>query len=291
MTNALTLERHASEAAQNLPALLANAETLAATLTAGAHGRRRPGPGETFWQYRDYTQNDPASAIDWRQSARVPNRYFVRETEWETAATVRLWCSQAESMEYGSRELTKLWRAEILTTALALLLTKAGEKIGVLPPDGPGQGGQRAVMTLAEYLVSPHRESEDPLPPLCPPGTTQAVYISDFHAPTEGLVKRLKEIAATGVPTHLIAISDIAEETFPFTGRVLFEPPREHHHARLFGDAKAIADAYFKARRAHFGVVEDTCRRFGFTFIRHRTDGPATPALAQIHNAVAGQVR
>ncbi|MEM9233358.1 MAG: DUF58 domain-containing protein [Pseudomonadota bacterium] len=291
MTDALTLERHAAETAQRLPALLANAETLAATLMAGAHGRRRPGPGETFWQYRDYTQNDPASAIDWRQSARAPQRYFVRETEWETAATVRLWCGQSESMAYGSADVTKLWRAQILTTALALLLTKAGERIGALPSESPGSGGQRAVITLAEYLVSDGAENADPLPPLCPPGTTQAVYISDFYVPTTELVSRLKAIAASGVTCHFIALADPSEEDFPFSGRVLFQTPRGSGRSTIFGDAAAVAEDYRRTRHAHLGVMEDLCRRFGFTFIRHRTDSPATPALAQAHNAIAGQVR
>ena len=37
---------------------------------AGAHGLRRPGPGEEFWQYRPAQPGEPARAIDWRRSAR-----------------------------------------------------------------------------------------------------------------------------------------------------------------------------------------------------------------------------
>lgn len=286
-TNALHLEHEAADAARRLPALLASAESLSATLTAGAHGRRRAGTGETFWQYRDYTRNDPASAIDWRQSARSPRRYYVRETEWETAATIRLWVGEGESLDYSSGGgPTKRWRGAVIATALALLLTKAGEKIGPLPARRPGMAGQRAVMQFAEHTLLPEAE-EDPLPPLSPPGTTQAVYISDFHLPTEALIARLREIAATGIPSHFIQLSDPAEEDFPFSGRTVFTSPGGTR-SRLFGDASAVAEDYRRVRNAHFGVMEDTCRQFGMSFLRHRTDHGATPVLAQTHNLIAG---
>lgn len=289
--SSLQIEHEAAEAALRLPSLLANAETLAATLSAGAHGRRRSGPGETFWQYRDYTQNDPASSIDWRQSARSPRRYFVRETEWETAATIRLWCQGGASLDYSSGDHpSKRWRASVIATALALLLTKSGEKIGSLPAHGPSRSGQRAVISFAEQAVGYFDQEQEPLPPICPSGTTQAVYISDFHAPTTELIDRLKELAALGIPIHLIQIADPAEEKFPFSGRTVFEGPGGDKKQRLFGDAATIADDYRARREAHFGVVSDFCRQFGMTFLRHQTNHPATPLLALAHSAIAGDV-
>ena len=38
--------------ASRLPDLLAAARRIAANVMLGIHGRRRPGPGETFWQFR-----------------------------------------------------------------------------------------------------------------------------------------------------------------------------------------------------------------------------------------------
>lgn len=287
MSLTLDLERQATEAASSLPALLADAETLAATLAAGAHGRRRAGSGETFWQYRDYTSHDSAASIDWRQSARAPARLFVRETEWETAATIRLWCARSDSLQYGSASVTKRWRAQVLTTALALLLTKSGEKISLMPGATPAMGGQRAVMTVAETLLGPF-ENKDDLPALPPTGTTQAVYISDFHLDIERLEGRLKEIAAIGIPLHLVAVSDPAEEAFPFKGRMLFEDPGSSASRKLLGDAGRVAEDYRRRRTAHFGVIEDICRQFGMTFLRHRTDHPAALVLSQLHDSISG---
>ena len=96
------------------------ADRVAATVIQGVHGRRRVGQGDAFWQYRPYRDGDSASQIDWRQSARS-RHLFVRETEWEAAASVWLWRDASPSMQYASLRNTdtKAVRGELLTLALA----------------------------------------------------------------------------------------------------------------------------------------------------------------------------
>ena len=89
------------ELAGTLPALMVAADRVAATVIQGVHGRRRVGQGDAFWQYRPYRDGDSASQIDWRQSARS-RHLFVRETEWEAAASVWLWRDASPSMQYAS---------------------------------------------------------------------------------------------------------------------------------------------------------------------------------------------
>ena len=66
----IDLRRRAEQLAAGYPALQAEAERVAAVVAQGVHGRRRPGQGETFWQYRNYQPSDSANQIDWRRSAR-----------------------------------------------------------------------------------------------------------------------------------------------------------------------------------------------------------------------------
>ena len=100
MASASTLNR-SLELAGTLPALMVAADRVAATVIQGVHGRRRVGQGDAFWQYRPYREGDAASQIDWRQSARS-RHLFVRETEWEAAASVWLWRDASPSMQYAS---------------------------------------------------------------------------------------------------------------------------------------------------------------------------------------------
>jgi uncharacterized protein (DUF58 family) len=258
---------------------------VAGSLTAGEHGRRRPGSGETFWQYRDYAEGDAASLVDWRQSARAPDRLYVRQTEWETAASVHLWVSGGESLDYGSGALTKRWRAQVAAVSLALLLTRGGERVGLMGQ--PARGGRGGVIALAEGLLAGRA---DALPPPPAPRATRLAYLSDFHAGTDDLAERFSAIRAAGRPCHLLQVSDPAEVTFPFSGRTVFRSPRGGEKA-LFGDASAVADGYTAARDAHFGTLRDLCARYGWSWTAHVTDRPLTPALGALHAAMAQGAR
>ncbi len=290
----LDLERQGARAAEALGALMAEATSLSLSLDAGTHGRRRAGVGETFWQYRDYAMGDPAHMIDWRQSARAPRRLFVRETEWETAATVRFWCRGGDGFDYSSgAQPTKKWRAMVMTLAMAIALNRGGEKIGLIADGMPARRGPRAVMGIADALIGQHdaTESSEIGLPLPPPGTTHAVYISDFYQETDALLTRLKALAASGCRIHLVEVTDPAEETFPFTGRTIFQSPGDQKHRRLFGDADAVRHAYLAAREAHREALLATAQRYGFNLIRHRTDHGAMRALSALQFAISeGQV-
>ncbi|MGY8997606.1 MAG: DUF58 domain-containing protein, partial [Alphaproteobacteria bacterium] len=123
--NAVTFRRRAEQLVAHLPPLLVEAEHVAAIVAQGVHGRRRVGPGETFWQFRRYERGDAATMIDWRASAKSM-RLFVRENEWEAAESVWLWADASASMAFNSRlsNSTKLDRARLLLMALAVLLVR-----------------------------------------------------------------------------------------------------------------------------------------------------------------------
>src|SRR5258706_6249981 len=80
----------AESLAAALPPLLVEAERLASSIWLGVHGRRKAGMGETLLQLRRYRVEDPATAIDWRQSAK-PQHLVVRDKESEAAETMSFW--------------------------------------------------------------------------------------------------------------------------------------------------------------------------------------------------------
>ena len=118
-------------ASARLPDLLVAAKRIAANVMLGMHGRRHPGPGETFWQFRPYMPGESTRLIDWRRSAR-DDHIYIREREWEASQTVWLWVDLSQSMDFRSHlaETTKLDRAVILMLALADLLGRGGERVG-----------------------------------------------------------------------------------------------------------------------------------------------------------------
>lgn len=285
-SGSVDLLHRAEAAAERLPPLLVAADRVAAAVAMGVHGRRRAGPGETFWQFRPYREGDPASKVDWRRSAKG-ERLFVREREWEAAQTVWLWRDGSPSMDYRSSKRlgTKRDRADVLLLALALLLVRAGERVALLggfeAPTTSRGGIERMAATLAD-----HHADIRGIPPA--EGTVKharLVLLGDFLEPVEDTAERLRAHAGRGVKGHLVQVFDPAEETLPFAGRVRFEGP-ESEGETLIERADVVRAAYADKLSAHRAGLAQISRRLGWTFETHRTDQPASAALLPLFAAI-----
>ncbi len=288
---ATAIRHDAEEAASHFPPLLVEAERIAQTVAAGLHGRRRAGPGETFWQHRPYSFGDAVSAIDWRQSAREASRLYVRENEWEAAAAVYLWRDPSRSLDFASMKSlpTKRRRADVLSIALAILLSQAGERIGVLGEERRPFHGRTAPTRLMEALQASAQTGSAPPHAHLPPGA-RAVMISDFYTDVDEVEASVQALAATGAKGVLIQVCDPAEEEFPFRGRVEFRD-LESSDKLTFGDTGALAGQYKRQFAAHRRSLEALAQRTGWTFVVHRTDKQAHLALLALFAALGDMRR
>ncbi|MES1203596.1 MAG: DUF58 domain-containing protein, partial [Pseudomonadota bacterium] len=263
--------------AGDLPGLLMDARRLAAS-APGMHGRRRAGQGEAFWQYRDHRAEDGARLVDWRRSARG-DRYFVREREREAAQTAWFWIDPDPGFAWSADRArpTKQRRAQTLALALAILLTRGGERVGAL--GHPSRAGAQAPERLAHDLMAPAEERP-------PPSRSAVVYASDFYAPLEDWRTRLKLAASSGATGALLMIADPAEEDFPFEGRTLFRDIGGRREA-LIGRAEAVREAYAERLDAHRRAIRALGAEIGFPLVMHRTDHAAAPTLAMLSAMVS----
>lgn len=265
-----------------LPPLVVQAERVAATVMQGVHGRRRPGQGDAFWQFRPYLPGDAAARVDWRQSAKS-DRLYVRETEWEAAQTVAVWCQGGPGMEWRShRDLpAKRVRAELLLLALAALLFRGGERVRLfgLPRAFTGRG---ALNALAESLPRQAEAADDGRIPR----HARVVLFGDFLAPLEQTRNRVAALAARSIRGHLVQVLDPAEETLPFTGRVRFEGPGGADHA-LVPRVEGVRALYEERLARHRDGLAALAAASGWSFATHRTDHPPEAALLALHRRLA----
>lgn len=276
------LRREAARESGRLPALLAEAFTLASTVQAGGHGRRREGAGEAFWSFRPYRPGDEPRRIDWRRSARG-DEVLVREREQALAATVLVWPDRRPSMRWRSAEAlpTKADRATVLALALATLLGRGGERCGLLGGDRPVTGLQAGERLLEALAL----RGDDAKPDATLRGARR-VLLSDALDPEWAEGRAFAPLSSGG--DLLVRIVDPAEAAFPFTGRLVFRDPAGAAEQRL-GRAEAVAQDYAAAWRAHTAAVEAAAARAGWRVIAHRTDQPAATALLALWLAVAGR--
>ncbi len=294
LLNRSKVEAQAHDLAQRMPELLVEASRVAHTVTHGVHGRRRKGAGDTFWQFRPFEESDAASQIDWRRSAATQN-LFVREREWEAAHTVWLWPDNARAMDFASHlsPIAKIDRSAVLTLALAQLLVRAGERVGIpalLAPSSTRYTPNR----VAEVLTKRPKTLGQGLPFQFRLGRfSECVIMSDFLTPLEQIFPELEQIAAQGVRGHLVQILDPAEESLPYQGRIIFEDMSGREQVWA-GRAESLAQAYQERLQAHRRALADKATHLGWSFIVHHTDRPAAEALLALFarlNGAAGDYR
>lgn len=286
MSDPLTLRARAESEAARLPPLLARAEHLAGTVLLGEHGRRRAGQGNDFWQYRSAQPGDPVRAIDWRRSARG-DLQFVREREWQIAQSVMLWVDQAASMRFTSDPVLpeKADRARLLALAVAVLLVRGGERVGLTGPDLPPRRGNAQLERLAETFT--RQDAADYGVPEARAMIPQAraLFISDFMSDPAPLQAALTKAADRGVRGVLMQVLDPVEEVFPFQGRTIFQSVGGTlaHETLKAGDLRG---RYLERLAERKAALTALCTATGWQYQCHHTDKTAQSALLWIWRAL-----
>jgi len=279
--------RSRSEAlGQALPPLLAAAEHLAVGVVLGDHGRRRAGMGDEFWQYRPAHPGDSARMIDWRRSARS-DAHFVREREWQAAQAVTLWVDGARAMGFsgaGTRP-PKADRARLLALALAVLLVRGGERVGLAGDAAPPRAGRGQVELLARALAVEGTDDYGAPEAAGLVAHGRAVFLSDFLGDMALVERALGQAAGRGVRGALVQVLDPSEEDFPFDGRTIFESMGGtlRFETLRAGDLRARYLARLAERKARLAAL---ARASGWHYLCHHTGQGAQAALLWLYRAL-----
>lgn len=305
-----SLEGEASVLAQKMPELMIEAQRVAHTVVHGIHGRRRAGPGETFWQFRQYQHGDAVNQIDWRRSA-SSDALYIREREWEAAHTMWLWPDMSMSMQFQSNlsKTKKVDRGLVMAFALCELLIKAGERVGLLGLS-PAMTTQNATQKMAETLLDAAKQ--DLLPSDLPPkeakvsALSECVLLSDCLGPADAFLERCRDLATRGVRGHIVHILDPIEETFPYQGRVEFQSWGGSSSGGnswagktgggagekiLFHKAQDIRAAYQDRLAEHKAELKAGLESMRWTYRVHHTDHTAGKLLLNLYTHISGSDR
>ena len=252
----------------------------------GAHGRRRAGLGDDFWQYRPAQIGDSRRAIDHRRSA-MGDQEFVREREWQIAQSVMLWVDQGASMRFASTNdlPQKADRARLLSLALAILLIRGGERVGLTGTELPPRRGNPQILRLAEMFSTDAPEDYAPPEHRAMIPNARAVFISDFMGDLAGVREGLTKAADRCVRGALLHVLDPSEEAFPFTGRTIFESiGGTLRHETL--KANDLRDRYIERLAARKQELQELCAVTGWRYGVHHTDSAAQAGLLWLYGAL-----
>jgi uncharacterized protein (DUF58 family) len=203
------------------------ARTIVEGFLTGLHRSPFKGFSVEFAEYRQYLPGDDLATLDWKIYARS-DRHVVKKFEEETNLECHILLDVSRSMGYGSHDVTKLQYASYLAGALAYLMNRQRDAVGLLTfddrirqllPTSARPGHLKAVLVALERLTL--GEKTDVARPLG--DLVQAirkrglvVLISDLLDEPDRVIEGLKHFRYRGTDVIVFQVLDPYELEFPF---------------------------------------------------------------------------
>ena len=272
----------------NISNIIIKAHSIANSVWEGLHNRSKTGVGESFWQFRKYEYGDPANLIDWKKSAKSFDTY-IQEKELETLQNMVIWRDTSQSMNFRSNKKleTKIDRANLLTLALTIILSKSGENIVLNGFNSKNLRGKEAINFVSDQIAEEQDNNFHSKPNINEiKNNSEVILISDFLNDIKELEKTIKKLSSRGINGNLIHIFDPAEKIFPFKGRINFNG-LEQEESILIGNAESIKNNYKKAITNHCNAVKNMAFSYSWKYYTETTDVAADISLLNICNTLS----
>ena len=277
----------AEELSNKIPSLYVKADRIANTIWEGMHNRNKDGLGDNFWQFRKYEYGDPAHLIDWKKTAKS-NETFIQEKELQTLQNFVIWRDTSKSMNFRSSESidTKLYRANLFTLALTIILSKSGENIVLNGLKSKLLKGGNAVNFVSNQINEKVTDSYKSSPNINEiKNNSDVILIGDFLNNINETEKTIKELSNRGINGIIIQILDPAERFFPYKGRINFNG-LEGEKNILIGKAESVRNDYKKAIKIHIEKLEKLTTSYSWKYILDNSDQDASISLQNICNTL-----
>jgi uncharacterized protein (DUF58 family) len=258
----------------------------------GDERSRLRGPGIEYADVREYQHGEDARLIEWNLSARS-DRLFVREAQPEHGLDVWLLVDASRSLDWGTALVLKRDAAQELAGAMALLLTRHGNRVGamvfdtrlrrVLPP-AAGQRGRLGLLArladeaaaaaaggptdLAAVLTAAGRLISRP---------SLVIVVSDFlvepgwQRPMKALALRHEVVAAR--------VTDPREGEIPNVGVIHLEDPETGAQVEVDTTSRRLRERYRAAAAAQRAQLLADVRRARATALEISTGEPVLTQL------------
>jgi uncharacterized protein (DUF58 family) len=205
---------------------------------SGLHRSPRKGFSVEFAEHRPYQLGDDLRYLDWRIAARA-DRWVVKQFEEETnlRATIVLDISRSMNWRGAPSRLTKLEYARHLTAALALLLIRQRDAVGLLTFDEVVRTSisPRARTVQWRRIVGALEHGGEGKKSMAPAALEQAarivrrpgmvILLSDLLMDPPEVERAIRALRAVGHDVNVFHILDPAERNLEGTGEATFIDP------------------------------------------------------------------
>lgn len=264
------------------------ARTIVEGFLSGLHRSPFRGFSVEFAEYRQYIAGDDISSIDWKVYARS-DRYYVKKFEEDTNLDCYVLLDVSASMGYASRGLSKLEYASMLAAALAYLMNRQRDAVGLtafderivsmLPPNSRPGHLHQVLLTLARLTLGTGTNVAKPLQVLADGIAKRGmiVLISDLLDDPDAVIDGIRPFRFRGTDVIVFHVLDRDELTFPFERATRF---RDIEGSEEVMAVPAVVRAEYLAELNR--TIERFRREFGSIGIDYRlldTSEPLESAL------------
>lgn len=264
------------------------ARTVVEGFISGLHRSPHMGFSVDFAQYRQYVEGDDIRQIDWKVYARS-DRHYVKQYEGETSTNVYLLLDISGSMAYCSDAVSKIDYASYLTASLAYFAQRQRDRVG-LTTFAAGLVDKLAPRCRREHLLSVlhaiGKVKSDagtafgkPLQALAETIRRRGivVLISDLYAPTQEVIRNIRQFRFKGNDIIIFQILDPQEQHFRFSKPVQMVDMETSR--RMIVAPALVREEYLSKLNSHQDQIRDACGSLGADFLAMETSQPLDLAL------------
>jgi uncharacterized protein (DUF58 family) len=230
----------------------------------GLHKAPYFGASVDFAEHRGYVPGDDIRRMDWRLWART-DRYYIKNYEAETNMNFSVLLDVSKSMDYGSRGITKLEYAKIVTACLTNLVHHQRDRVGFCAFDSevvehvpPSAKHMETILHVLDRLkpgTKPGRLKE-PLHKLAEHFGRRGVLvvISDFYDDPQTIVEAVTPLRFRGNDIIVFHVLDPTELEFGFNDAQPFEDLETGEQMPVVPEA--FREEYRSLVRAHIEALQ-----------------------------------
>jgi uncharacterized protein (DUF58 family) len=265
------------------------ARTVVEGFLIGLHKSPYHGLSQEFAEHRPYIAGDEMRRIDWRVYART-DRLYVKESEEETNAPVRLLLDVSASLNFAPKDVSKLDYARYLCAALAYLATRQGDRVGLtcfneaIQASHPARGGERHLQAILVALEHTRASGQTRIGQTLLRQAAQwrrrglLILVSDLYDTPEEIVDAVTRVRRVGHDVIVFHLLDRAERFLEQRGTYEFHDLETNE--TLLADADRVRKLYVERVEASRAFFRHEFERTGADYVELDPSEPLDKALA-----------
>ena len=260
---------------------------------SGLHRSPYFGQSIEFVQHREYVPGDDTRRIDWKVWSRT-DRYYLKQFEEDTNVRVAVLLDGSESMHFGTGPLTKFDYAQTVAAALAMLILKQNDSVGVGLFDSqirsivPSSSRHNHLQTVLKALSVETAAGETDMIAVLRRAAEMmnhrsiVILVSDLFCDREQLFKGLQLLRQRKHEVMILHVMDDQELDFDYSGTMRFDGLESA--GKLTCDPAALRSGYLAAVEQFLETIRRRCAGSVIDYKLVRTSDHLDAALSHFLN-------